>query len=109
MECKYCAIEPNGDIPVDGTFEELLDMDFTDELEDEFSFSNKDRDSYESKRGTIKMKASHDFNAHVCITEGNKLNLDVWDMVKIDPQFHKDIRINFCPMCGRKLEAFHYE
>ncbi len=109
MKCKYCAIAPNGDIPDDGTFEELLDMDFSDEIEADGEFSNKDREGYESRRGTVHIKASHDFNAHIGISEGNMLSLDVWDPIQIDPQFHTDIRINFCPMCGRKLEAFKYD
>ena len=108
MNCKYCAIAPNGDIPDDGTFEELLYMDFSDEIEADGEFSNKERDGHESRRGTVHIKASHDFNAHACISGGNILNLDVWDYLDLNYQFHTEKRINFCPMCGRKLEAFDY-
>ena len=106
MSCKYCAISPNGDLPLDG-YEFIFDMDFSDEIEADGEFSNEDRDGFESRRGTVHIKASHDFNALVSITEGNKLNLDVDDVIDNSYQFHKDIRINFCPMCGRKLEAFN--
>lgn len=106
MNCKYCAIAPNGDIPDD--IEELFNMDFSDEIEADGEFSNKEGRN-ESKRGIIKIKVSHDFNVHACISAGNLLNLDVWDYLDLDYQFHTEKRINFCPMCGRKLEAFKYD
>lgn len=107
MNCKYCAIAPNGDIPDDGTYEHLLDLDFTDEIEDETSFKKKEKDGYLRKFGTIKFEASHDYYAYVGISEGNLLSLNVWDVA--DDQFDTGIRIKFCPMCGRKLEAFKYD
>lgn len=40
----------------------------------------------------------------VYITEGDELILWVDQGDCCDPYTHKEIKINYCPMCGRKLE-----
>ena len=100
MKCKYCEILPNGDVPDD--IEEIFHMEFVDEINAEGEFSNP----RETRKGTVKIEVSHHFTANALITEGNALDIMVWN--NSDETFDARKRINFCPMCGRKLEAFDY-
>ena len=52
------------------------------------------KDLYPSKNGPL-------FNAMGCIDSKGKFEVDfcVRDLVI----FHKDIKFNYCPMCGRKI------
>ena len=75
-ECKYCRVEPNGDIP-------------------------DDRRSFWYKK--ILSIFGRNIELQLMITTGGNVEAELLDREGRTYSDTKIIKINYCPMCGRKL------
>lgn len=100
-ECKYCNWESNGDIRNDR--KSLIFSDAKIPVEKTISEGNFN----------ISTKARVEITADVLICSspkaGTTLGLFVWDELSGKEYLcAKQTKINYCPICGRKLETKKY-
>ena len=91
MICNYCNFEQNGDIPEDR--EDLFNKDFYPQRIVDVVDDNRTVDIH------IKVE--------VCCRESLQICKDglYWSMECDDQIKEEVIKINYCPMCGRKLNV----
>ena len=94
-ECKYCNWEENGDVADDR--KDLIVADIKVPIE------------HTIKEKNLSVKAQVEVHAHLaimCHECENTLELYVWDDVSGEEYLCCTwVKINYCPICGRKLES----
>lgn len=92
MDCVFCGIKEDGDIP--DNHEDLIDEDVV--IKSEVAFRNED----------VEISARKDEHLGIFVGAYGTNGGELWAGIingENEMVFDKSVPINYCPMCGRKL------